>query len=70
MPEAFCSKPVCRSFNESDSPQSRKERKALCAFINKFLCELCVFAVKTMCMDEHKASAIPAGSDSLNPANH
>jgi hypothetical protein len=54
----FAANPVCRSFNESDSPQRRKERKALCSFINKYLC---VFAVKTMFMDEHKASSIPAG---------
>jgi len=58
MTDAFRSKPGEYISEESDSPQRRKARKALCAFSNKFLC---VFAVKAMFMDEHKTSAIPAG---------
>jgi hypothetical protein len=59
MTDAFCSEPGEYISEESDLPQRRKERKALCTVINKFLCELCVFAVKTMFMDEHQASTIP-----------
>jgi hypothetical protein len=36
---------------ETNSPQSRKERKVLDCFVKEFLCVLCVFAVKTVFMD-------------------
>jgi hypothetical protein len=55
---------VSTSLKNQTHRKDAKNAKRLILFVNKFLCELCelcVFAVKTVFMDEHQAGSIPTG---------
>jgi len=46
--------------NAWNSPQRRRELKVfLLIFVKEILCALCVFAVKTVLIDEHQRTHVP-----------